>query len=254
MNQQERLLNIIDYLEEHHTMSIHAICKHLNVSRDLAREDILKLIEMGEAVRTYGGVSLPARCALKAYRERLNESSGEKERIAQEAITWINENGHYYFDASTNIRCLVQKLHQRVTVFTDSLDNIELLSEKENVEVHSLGGRLDKKNRYFYQVEFEKFFDRLHFDAAFLGVYTIREDGLYYPDAEDALIKEKVIARASSVILLTEYEKFDAAGAFTGAKWRGATWDQIDMIITDQQLSPEYVKILTLHEVKLIVV
>lgn len=255
MNQEERLLHIFTYLKEHGAMSIHTICKQLNVSRDTARRDILKLIDHGVASRSYGGISLPVlRNTIKEYRERLKERSDEKERIAQEAMTWINEDGYYFIDVSTTIRYLVEKIHQRIRVFTHSLDNIELLAEKENVEVYSLGGRLDKKNRYFYQAGAAGYLDHIRFDTAFLGACTIKEDGVYYPDEQDAIIKQAAITKSDRVILLTEYEKFDAAASYSGANWRGASWDQIHMIITDQQLSPKFAKMMTEHRVQLIVV
>lgn len=236
-------------------MSIHTICKMMNVSRDTARRDILKLIDHGIAARSYGGISLPTlQNTIKEYRERLKERSDEKERIAEEALTWINENGHYFIDVSTTIRYLVEKIHQKIRVFTHSLDNIALLSEKENVEVYSLGGHLNKQNRFFYQAGCEKYLDTLKFDTTFLGACTIREDGMYYPDEFDASIKQRAVANADRVILLTEYEKFTAPASYSGANWRGASWDQIDMIITDQQPSSEFVKIMTDHKVQLIIV
>lgn len=44
MHQEERILKVLAYLNEHNYMSIHDICEMFNVSRDTARRDIVRLI------------------------------------------------------------------------------------------------------------------------------------------------------------------------------------------------------------------
>lgn len=250
MNQAERLIKIFSYLKEHQTMSIHTICKLLQISRDTARRDILKLLEEGTVMRTYGGISLPVlQHTMKKYQDRLKDYSTEKEQIAEEALTWIKENEFYFFDASTTIRFLAEKVHQKISVFTHSLDNIEVLSAKENVEVRSLGGRLNQKHRYFYQPDCQQQLDRLHFNTTFLGACAIREDGIYYVEEDDTFIKQVVVKNSDRVILLTEYDKFNLSSYY-----KGASWDQINMIITNKQLSPHFIKIVADHKIQLIVV
>lgn len=250
MNQAERLIEIFSYLKEHQTMPIHTICKLLQISRDTARRDILKLLAEGTVMRTYGGISLPVyQRTMKKYQDRLNDYSTEKEKIAEEALTWIKENEFYFFDASTTIRFLAEKVHQKISVFTHSLDNIEVFSAKENVEVRALGGRLNQKHRYFYHPECHQQLSKLHFNTAFLGACAIREDGIYYVEEDDTFIKQTVVENADRVILLTEFDKFNLSSYY-----KGANWNQINMIITDQQLSPHFIKIVADHNIQLIIV
>jgi len=248
MYQEERLMKILEYLNEHNNMSIHTICEMFSVSRDTARRDILKLTEQGTAIRTHGGISLPIlRSTMQAYRERLAFYSEEKKNIAQKALQLINEKEHYFFDASTTIRFLAQYLNKSVTVFTHSLDNIEILSEQKDVFVHSIGGCLNKKNRFFYKPNCIDYIDGIMFDAAFLGATAITEDGIYYDDEEDVFIKKQVIKQSAKVIVLADYKKFNSSSYY-----KGITWDQIDIIVTDHIPNALFLDIIEAQNIELI--
>lgn len=249
MYQEERLLKVLEYLNEHNYMSIHDICEMFNVSRDTARRDIVKLINQGTAIRTHGGISLPVlKNTIKEYRERIEAYSEEKKSIAQKALEFIEEGKHYFFDVSTIVSFLAQEINKSIWVLTHSLDNIEILSEKENVQVHSIGGCLNKKNRFFYKSDCENYLDRIRFDTAVIGAASITEDGIYYVDEEDALIKQAAIKKSNVVIVLTEYEKFKCLSYY-----KGVNWDQIDIIITDKTPPSVFLDIIESHDIKLII-
>ncbi|MBK1811949.1 DeoR/GlpR transcriptional regulator [Clostridium sp. YIM B02505] len=250
MYQEERLLKILEYLNEHNTMSIHDICEMFTVSRDTARRDILKLIDNGTAIRTHGGISLPIlKNTIKEYRERIEAYSEEKINIAKRALDFIEEHKHYFFDVSTTISFLSKEINKPIWVLTHSLDNIEILSEKEDISVSSIGGLLNNKNRFFYKADWVNYIDGLRFDVAFLGAASITEDGIYYVDEEDAVIKQAAIRKADTVIVLAEYEKFKRLSYY-----KGVSWDQIDIIITDKMPPSAFAKIIEDCGIQLIIV
>ena len=249
MYQEERLLKVLEYLNEHNYMSIHDICEMFDVSRDTARRDIVKLINQGTAIRTHGGISLPVlKNTIKEYRERIEAYSEEKKNIAQKALEFIEEGKHYFFDVSTIVSFLAQEINESIWVLTHSLDNIEMLSEKENIDVNSIGGSLNKRNRFFYKADYVKYFDGIRFDAAILGAAAIIEDGIYYVDEEDALIKQAAVKKSDLVIVLAEYDKFKCLSYYRGAKW-----EQIDVIITDKIPPAAFVDIIEAYDIKLII-
>ncbi|BCZ44570.1 HTH-type transcriptional repressor GlcR [Clostridium gelidum] len=249
MYQEERLLKVLEYLNEHNSMSIHDICEMFNVSRDTARRDIVKLINQGTAIRTHGGISLPVlKNAIKEYRERIEAYSEEKKSISKKALEFIEEGKHYFFDVSTIVSFLAQEVDKSIWVFTHSLDNIEILSEKENINVNSIGGSLNHKNRFFYKGDCVNYFEGIRFDTAILGAASITEDGIYYVDEEDALIKQAAVKRSDIVIVLAEYEKFKCLSYY-----RGVNWNQIDIIITDKMPPSVFVDIIESYDIKLII-
>ena len=250
MHQEERLLAIFTYLKENQKMSIHKICEQLHVSRDTARRDILKLLEQGTVTRTYGGISLPVlKNSIKEYRERLQEGSAEKERLAQKAYEFIQPNGHYFFDVSTTVRFLAQKIDKPIWVWTHSLDNVEVLSEKDHVQVSTIGGRLQKKDRFFHHPNCSEYIRTLHFNAAFLGTATINHQGLYYTDEDDAFIKKEAIAQADCTIVLAEADKFNATSYH-----KAAGWAEVDILVTDAEPPQDMKRILSAHKVQVIII
>ncbi len=249
MHQEERLIKVLEYLNEHNHMSIHDICQMFNVSRDTARRDIVKLINEGTAVRTHGGISLPIlKNTIKEYRERMEAYSDEKKIIAQKAMEFIEEGKHYFFDVSTTVSFLAQEINKSIWVLTHSLDNIEILSEKNDVEVQAIGGCLNKRNRFFYKMDSVNYLDGIRFDAAILGAASITEDGIYYADEEDALIKQAAIKKSNLVIILAEYEKFKLLSYY-----KGVNWDQIDLIITNKMPPAAFIDIIESNDIKLVV-
>lgn len=250
MYQEERLLKILKYLNENSSMSVHTICEMFEVSRDTARRDIVRLIEQGAAVRSRGGISLPVlKNTIKNYRERLQAYSDEKKDIAKRALEFIEEGKHYFFDVSTTVSFLAQYVNKEITVFTHSLDNIEILSQKKDVHVYSTGGSFNKNNRFFYSPDCLNYISGIKFDAVFLGAAAITEEGIFYADEEDAYVKSKVCKNASKVIVLADFEKFNKVSYF-----RGVSWDEIDMLITDSMPPDKFIHIMEEKGIQLVTI
>ncbi|GKU24143.1 hypothetical protein [Clostridium folliculivorans] len=174
-----------------------------------------------------------------SYRERLNLNIDEKERIVEKAMIFIHNNGTYFFDVSTNVQLLAKKLNKKATIFTHSLDNFNILSEKQEVLVKLIAGEFNNKNRFFYRKNYKEYFEGIEFDAAIIGAGAIREDGIYYEDEEDIFIKQEVIKRSKKVILLAEHQKYEK-----DTYYKGVDLDRINVIIVDPMSVSSFVDII----------
>jgi DeoR/GlpR family transcriptional regulator of sugar metabolism len=181
-----------------------------------------------------------------SYKERLNLNVREKISIVQKAINFIHNNGTYFFDVSTNVQFLARDLNKKVTIFTHSLDNFNILSEKDNVSVNLIDGEFNNKNRFFYRIDYEKCFEGVEFDSAFLGAGAIRSDGIYYENEEDALIKREVVKRSKKVILLAEHQKYEKT-----AQYKGVDLDKVDIIIVDPISVSSFTEIIETQNIKI---
>lgn len=182
----------------------------------------------------------------RSYKERLSLNVREKISIVQKAINFIHNNGTYFFDVSTNVQFLARDLNKQVTIFTHSLDNFNILSEKDNIVVNLISGEFNDKNRFFYRTDYKKCFKGVEFDSAFLGAGAIRSDGIYYENEEDAIIKREVVKRSKKVILLAEHQKYEKT-----AQYKGIDLDKVDIIIVDPISVSLFTEIIETQNIKI---
>ncbi|WP_440895639.1 DeoR/GlpR family DNA-binding transcription regulator [Amphibacillus sp. Q70] len=238
--QEERLVKILDHLQMHHQASNQDICNMLNISRDTARRDIIKLVEEGTAIRTHGGIALPHfKEEVKAYKDRLTTGSMQKLMIGKVGSTYISDGELCFLDVSTTIKFLCENLRVHSTIYTHSLDNAEILSTKDNIQLYLLGGAFNQKNRFFYGSEMTSQLNDLYFDKAFLGSAGILNDGIYFADQEDAYIKKIISKRAKQVFLLADYEKFNHS-----SHYKAMSISDVDTLITDKEPPNNFIEIL----------
>ncbi|MFT8315415.1 MAG: hypothetical protein ABF633_14380 [Clostridium sp.] len=181
-----------------------------------------------------------------SYEERLSIHSEEKKKIVEKALMFIREGKSYFFDVSTSIQFLAQSIDKKITVYTHSIDNLYILSEKKDVEVHSVGNTLNKNNRFFYSEDNKNYFEGINFDVAFLGATAITKDGIYYDDKEDAAIKAEAAKKAKRVILLAEHEKYKNISCYKGLKL-----NEIDIIIVDPMSCNSFVDIIVSQNINI---
>lgn len=86
MNQEERLIKIIEYLNQHRTMSLKIMCELFQVSRDTARRDIVKLTNETTIVRTHGGV------ALSSFHHKISDYVNREEKEIEYKVSIESES------------------------------------------------------------------------------------------------------------------------------------------------------------------
>ena len=233
MYQEERLISIIDYLKEHKRISVDQICSLLHVSRDTARRDLVKLKERGAIIRTRGGAILPTNHdEIKDYSGRLNIVSEEKNMIGKAAASLIREGDHVIFDASTTVQACAEHLpDMNCTIITNSINQAEVLSSRKGVDIHLLGGKLQKEHRFLYGASVIEKLSSYHVDKALIGVVGVSEHGLTIAHEEDGMVKRKIISQAEQVIALADHSKIGRTDFFQDAEL-----GDIELLITDRLL------------------
>jgi DeoR/GlpR family transcriptional regulator of sugar metabolism len=251
LSQEERLAHIFEYLKQHRRVTVQTICDMFNVSRDTARRDVVKLVKTGTVVRTRGGVMLPNLTKeVFGYKERLTQESAGKLKIGRTAASLVKDGEYVIFDASTTVQFAAECLTARdVTVVTNSIDVASILSERDDITVHLLGGILNGRHRFLHGASTLEKLSEYQVDKLFLGACGITVDGLSYPHEEDGVVKREMIRRADQVIVLADHTKF---GKRLFHKVSGL--ESIDMIITDRKPDEEILRVLSEFEVQVIVV
>ncbi len=251
MYQEERLALILEHIRMHQRVSVQEICDLFGVSRDTARRDLVKLDEQRAIIRTRGGAILPTLSKqVYGYKERLHRESTSKRQIGRVAASLVKEGDYIILDASTTVQFVAEYLSARdVVAITNAIDIADILSGKDRVTIHLLGGRLDREHRFLYGASTIAKVADYRVDKLFLGVGGISADGLSYPHEEEGYVKREMIRRADQVIVLADQTKF---GKRLFHKVSGL--DPVDLIITDRQPDDEMTRILKEFNIEVMVV
>ncbi|MEK3910229.1 DeoR/GlpR family DNA-binding transcription regulator [Paenibacillus sp. FSL H7-0331] len=251
MNQEERLISILNYLELHKTINIKQICEKFNVSRDTARRDIVNLTNQNLVTRTYGGIAIPSfHKQIEDYQERLQIEPFSKNLLGQAAANMINDSDLVYLDISTTVNFIPQYLESKeVTVVTNSIDCVYELVQSDKATIHILGGIVNKSSRHVSGYSAIEKLSDFNFNKVFIGTAGITEDGIYYGFEEDIYFKRELIKNANHVILLADYTKFNKHH-----KYKGLPYNSIHTIITDKTLPDNLNKVISKNGIEIKVV
>lgn len=241
MYQIERMQAIIDYLKNNKRISVEDICRLYGVSRDTARRDIVNLESKGLIVRTHGGAILPERHEeIKDYKVRLGTNIEEKRSIAAVAASLIKNGDNVIMDTSTTVQITAENLKASdCTVITNSINLADILSSKNGINIHLLGGQLNHQHRYLYGHLTIEMLSNYFADKAFIGALGMTEKGLAVVYEEDAFVMKKMIEQANQVIVLMDHSKFGKNGYY-----KVADLDEIDLVVTDKVPDEKYVNLL----------
>ena len=200
----------------------------LDVSESTVRRLFNKLEADGLAVRTYRGISInTVSGARESYSFEKNElfRADEKVEIGEAAEALIEEGDTIYLDSGTTVLKLCAAIAHRcalgsgggadakyaekyggVTVFTNSLANLNLLSEYMNVCL--IGGEFRPHRQDFCGYLTDEVIKKLHFTKCFVGAdgYSVK-NGLTASDFDTARINQLVVAGSEKRILLADTSK-----------------------------------------------
>lgn len=250
MFQEERMLSILEYLKKNERISVEQICELFQISRDTARRDLVRLEEEGAVTRTRGGAVLPQlRHEIKSYQDRLSLVTNEKHLIGKKAAVTIKPGDIVILDASTTVQaCAEYLIEKRAVILTNSIHQADILSRGENLDIHLLGGKLEKEHFFLYGSSVVEKLASYNADVAFIGVVGITEQGLTIAHEEDGMVKRKMIDQAKHVVVLADSTKFGQSEFFTFAKL-----EDIDVIITDKMPERMYQQMLENHGVEIVI-
>lgn len=236
MFQEERLISILNYLKSNKRITVDLICELYDVSRDTARRDMVKLEEQGQIIRTRGGAILPTLSKnVGDYDQRLQAEPTSKVTIGRAAAELIQDGDYIMMDASTTVLHAATAMTSRHNVVvTSSIETAAILTRKPDTTIHMIGGVLDNKHHSVYGAKAIEMLSEYHVDKLFIGTCGITAEGLYAPNEEDCYLVRAMIQHSDQVIVLADHSKFGKR-----LFQRVVGFENIDILITDQELSSE---------------
>ncbi len=230
---EERLEKILKIINEKDRLTVKEASILLGVSNDTVRRDIIKLVNKNLVMRTHGGIVSKSNILFDpALEERVIEHKEDKEKIAMQASSMINDSEVIILNAGTTTERIVKYLSnvKNITVLTNAL-NIAINTIRYNdIKTIIIGGNVRKRNLSIIGPDSINMIKNYHAKKLFIGISAISiERGLMTPNRMEAEINSELLKIAEKVIVVTDSSKIGSMSLYSFGKI-----DDIDVIITDK--------------------
>ena len=228
---EQREQQIVDLLTGVESLSVGELSRSLGVSEATVRRDLSSMDGRGLLHRYHGGASLTSpSTSEQLFSDKENLLGDEKRRIAQAALSLIDDGDRIYLDGGSTTLYLAKLLERRknLTVVTNSLMAAYFLMESGHRLV-LVGGEFRALSRTLVGPLTLSILESISFEKAFMGTMGFSlTDGISTSDAAEAFTKRLVMKRANQVYLLIDHTKL-GVNSFVNA---GGVKD-IDILVTD---------------------
>ena len=238
MTASERRAAIVTMLQNNNFIKITDIVTQFNVSNETARRDLDYLQDQKLIRRVYGGAILTNFLQGGAPAPvRHSRISGELSAIGRAAAEMVIPGESVFLSNGSTTLQVAHHLRSRdnITVVTNSLSIINELADT-NVNLVILGGRVNNGERDISGDLTVACANYFYCDKAIFGCGGVTLDlGVMDYNSGTMPIHPHIIRRSSQHILVASSKKFGTP-AFISA----CALDDVDVIISDTQLSQEY--------------
>lgn len=239
----ERHQLILEKLKKEGSIHVVDLGEILNVSPVTIRKDLQFLDDKGLLYRTHGGATLNnPYIADRPVNEKFSLQTHEKQRIGGYAASLIKKNDCILVASGTTVQYFAKSVvaDGNLTVVTSALNVALELIHHPGIEVIQLGGIMRKTSSSVTGVYAEKALDDFSFSKLFLGVDGMDpEFGLTTSNMMEAQLNKKMIKTAQKVVVLADSSKFGKRGF-----GKICDIDEVDEIITDDQISAHTIAVL----------
>ena len=234
--------NIIEQeIKKQGFVMVPGLSKLLNCSEETIRRDLREMEANGRLLRTHGGAYLIEQYD-KGYPIELRQSyyPHVKERLADQALSYIKENDVVMLDSSTTCLAIATAILAhglKITLITNSLAISNLCNESDApINLIGIGGTFRKRTSSFADPNTVEAIKRYYADKAFVSCPKVSiEQGLSDNHISEATVRKQMIKNSQMRFLVVDHTKFEGNAniLFDGL-------EDINVIITDQKLSSEW--------------
>jgi len=213
MRKLDRLKTIMREINLHNTVLSADLSVLLNVSDDTIRRDLKELAETGHIIKIHGGA------ASKSFVTPFNAhhevyAREEKRAIAKKTQSLLKNNMVILTEGGTTILEFAKTIpsNLKVTFYTISPQVAITLSDHGNLEVITIGGKLNKNANLHVGSGVINQLAGLKVDLCLLGANAFStQDGLTDYDWEIVEVKKAIIRSAKKAAVLCISEKLNTA-------------------------------------------
>ncbi|GMU21141.1 MAG: DeoR family transcriptional regulator [Phycisphaerae bacterium] len=237
MTGDERRQQLADSLARRGYADLSVLMAELGVSESTVRRDLSQLEEDGLVRRTHGGaVYVGDRFGALNYDARESAAVAEKEAIGRAAAGLIQDGETILLDGGTTTFQVARNLLTRsLQVVTNSLPIANVLSSAPGIELVFVGGFVYPRTGVALGPFAVQTLSALHVNKAIMGIAGVTEEALYNANVLMVETEMQMMRSADEIIVVADHSKFGRRGL---ARLGG--WDQIDQVVSDEELEARW--------------
>jgi len=234
-----RRTKILEKLESDGQVNVTDLSKQFNVSEVTIRNDFLQLEKKNMLIRARGGAIKVSRVGVDfelSQKQKINLDL--KKKIGKRGAELVRDGDTIIIDAGTTTQEMVKNLHpeSKLTVITNALNIANNLVYNNKIQVIMPGGFLRKDALSMIGSPAEKTLRNYLCDKLFLGVDGLDfEFGISTPNIEEAHLNKIMIEISRQVIVLADSSKVKKRSLAVICPL-----SKVDILVTDDGLSPDY--------------
>ena len=227
------------------------LSEEFDVTEETIRRDLEKLDKDGLAQKTYGGAVLVQNFSTDlphSVRKRANVEA--KQKIAEKISSLFHDGDCIMLDASSTALLLKKNIKnlKNITLITNSVEALIELSDKDDWNVFSTGGKLKRGSLSLVGPSAEKTIRTFHVDYAVCSSKGIDiERGITDSNEKDSEMKQAIFDSAETKILVVDSSKFNRISLI-----KVCDVGNVDIIATDTQPEANWVEYLKSKNIDLI--
>jgi DeoR family transcriptional regulator of aga operon len=250
---EERRDRILSLLSKHGKVRVKDLSRLLKTSEVTIRNDLQELHQRGRLRKTHGGaMPLDPANGEAPLQEKYLSHAEEKRRIGTAAAALVKDGETIILDSGTTTQEIAKRIKdkQNLTVITNGVNIAMELVGVRGIQVVLLGGVL-RDNAFSIGGHFaEEMLQHLSADKLFLAADACDLDfGISTPNLEESRVNQAMVRIAREKIMVADSSKFGKRGLS-----RIVPLFEMNQVITDGKLAPEFQRALRDGAVKLALV
>lgn len=249
MRQAQRILKVQELFAKQEFVSFGELCATFSASKSSIRRDMMELERKGVLRRVHGGaLSLQTRDEVMDYGRLSGSAHDEKHRIGKLAASIIEDGQTVIMGGGSTVAEVAKNIGEKsVQIVTNSIPVAQIFWDSKHVEVTLTGGYLYPRSGVQLGPICERMLNTVSADVLIIGIRGITAAGI---SDSNSLIVESIramIRAARKVIIVADHSKFGR-----DAMIQVASLSDIDLIVTDGELSIEFQEMLHQNGVEII--
>jgi DeoR family fructose operon transcriptional repressor len=246
MRQAQRQLKVQELFATEEFVNFEDLCQRFNASKSSIRRDLIELEAKGVLRRVHGGaISLQTRDEMLDFKRLSVSSRDEKVRIGKVAASLVKDGQTVILGGGSSVAEVAKNLSERlIQIVTNSIPVAEIFWDSRQAEVTLTGGYLYPRLGVQIGPICERMLNNVSADILIMGIGGVTASGISDSNSLNVESIRTMIRAARKVVIVADRSKFGRDSMI-----HVAPLTDIDQIVSDKDLDPEFLHMLKKNDV-----